>query len=246
MNRRTWYPSRSISATIFSASVLSGARIATKICLLTLLNAAISAARACSSGMSRSASVSIDFEVRSVYSTPYFAESISASCSSSRERSSCRRSSCFFSLNCVIVAILYRMRHAILLVMREAQPNRREFLATIAGGAVMAGLPKAAHAQEAPPETPMSPNPNGYDFSFDNYDNHEKTSDIPLVATYVDGMKSVLVQINSANSDEAAREKIRITVNELTMGYLQIHAEQNNIKEPNPAVDAEAMALALI
>ena len=138
------------------------------------------------------------------------------------------------------------MRHAILLAMREAQPNRREFLATIAGGAVMAGLPKAAHAQEAPPETPMSPNPNGYDFSFDNYDNHEKTSDIPLVATYVDGMKSVLVQINSANSDEAAREKIRITVNALTMGYLQIHAEQNNIKEPNPAVDAEAMALALI
>ena len=59
-------------------------------------------------------------------------------------------------------------------------------------------------------------------------------------------MKSVLVQINSANSDEAAREKIRITVNALTMGYLQIHAEQNNIKEPNPAVDAEAMALAVI
>jgi len=138
------------------------------------------------------------------------------------------------------------MRHAILLDMREAEPNRRKFLAALAGGMAMAAAPKAARAQDAPPEIPRPSDSNGYDFSFDNYDDHEEMSDLSLVATYVDGMKSVLTQLKPASSDEAAKEKVRIGINAITMGYLQIHAEQNKIKEPNPTVDAEAMALAVI
>src|SRR3989338_2308966 len=89
-----------------SASSRSGARIAKKRFLLTFLNAATSALRPTFSSTSRNASVSMDLDVRSTYSMPYLPESISASCSSSRARSSPSRSSCFFSLNCVAIPLI--------------------------------------------------------------------------------------------------------------------------------------------